>query len=109
MDVKQMQKLMNQMGIKSTEIRASKVVIEKEDGGLIEVLSPQVLEIRMQGNTSFQISGEVRLVEGRKQEEEDVKIIMEQTGASKEDAEKALKQENGDLAKAILKLSEERK
>jgi nascent polypeptide-associated complex subunit alpha len=37
---------------------------------------------------------------------DDIKLIMEQTGKSEEEARKALKETNGDLAEAILKLSQ---
>ena len=38
--------------------------------------------------------------------EEDVGLVMEQAGCTKEEAEKALKRFNGDIAAAILDLSE---
>ena len=101
---KQMQAMMKQMGINQTDIPASKVIIEKEDGGRIVIHDPSVLKIKMQGQESFQISGEVSEEEGEKFSEEDIKTIMEKTGASKSEAEKAL-EETGDLADAIMKLS----
>ena len=38
--------------------------------------------------------------------EEDIKTVMEQTGKSKEEAKSAIEDTNGDLAEAILKLTE---
>lgn len=104
MDPKQLQKLMNQMGIKSNELKAKRVVIEKEEGGLVVVDALSVIEIDMKGQKSFQVSGKVSEVEGGAGGEEDLKIIMEQTGASKEEARNALEECKGDLAEAIMKL-----
>lgn len=105
-DPKKMQAVMKQMGIAQNEVSASRVIIEKTDGGKIIIENPSVTKIKMQGNESFQISGEVNEVD---EEEgfsgEDIKTIMEKTGCSEEDAINAL-EETGDLAEAIMKLSE---
>jgi alpha-NAC-related protein len=98
---KQMQRMMEQMGMKSQEVKASRVVIEKE-GSQIVITEPQVIEISMRGQSSFQISGKVE--EKSMIKEEDVKLVMEKTGASKERAEQALAECNCDIAGAIMKL-----
>ena len=103
MNPKQMEKLMKQMGIKSRNIDSSKVTIESEEGNII-VENPQVTEIEMQGQKSFQISGEVRVEENIK--EDDVKLVMEQTGCTEEEAKEALKEKEGSIAEAILLLKE---
>lgn len=101
MDPKQMQKLMKQMGINSREIDAKRVLIETDNEQII-VSEPQVMEIDMKGQKSFQISGKVEV--NPLVSKEDLKLIMEQTGANEESAEKALRESNGDIAEAILKL-----
>ena len=73
------------------------------DSGKIIVDEPQVVQIIMQGQKSFQISGKVRTEEGS---EDDLKLIMEQTGCSADEAKAALEKSNGDIAEAILFLSE---
>lgn len=98
---KQMQRVMEQMGIKSREIKAERVVIETE-GSSIVITQPQVIEISMKGERSFQITG--RVEEKQKLREEDVKLVMEKTGTAREKAEAALLECNGDIAEAILKL-----
>lgn len=100
---KQMQAVMKQMGISQVEIPSSRVIIEKEDGGKIIINNPSVLKVKMQGQESFQVSGDVS-EELEKFSEEDIKTIMEKTGCSKKDAESAL-ESTGDLAESILKLS----
>jgi nascent polypeptide-associated complex subunit alpha len=103
MDPKKMQAMMRQMGIQSEEIDAKSVVIETGSGKMI-VDNPQVMQITMQGQKSFQISGDVRLEEGTS--EEDLKMVMEQAGCSEEEAKAALEKSSGDIAEAIVSLSE---
>ncbi len=103
-----MNALMKQMGMAQTEIDASRVIIEKNDGGKLVIDNPSVVKIRMQGQESFQISGHAEEVEGSGFEsgisEEDVKAVMEKTGVSEEKARESL-EKTGDLAEAILELS----
>ena len=100
MNPKQMQNLMKQMGIKQIEIPAKEVII-KGDKELV-IKNPQVLQIEAQGKKTFQIMGEVE----EKTSSDDIQMIIDQTGASKEQAETALKEADGDLAAAILKLKD---
>ena len=102
-DPKKMQAVMKQMGINQTEIDSSKVIIEKEDGGKIIIKNPSIVKIKMQGQESFQISGEVSEDE-EKFSEEDIKTVMEKTGCSEKKAKETL-EKTGDLAEAILELS----
>jgi nascent polypeptide-associated complex subunit alpha len=103
MDPKKMQAVMRQMGIKSEEIAASRVTIETSAGSIV-IEEPQVTKITMQGQSSFQIAGNVRLEE--KASLEDIKMVMEQAGCSEEEARAALEKSGGDIAQAILSLSE---
>ena len=105
LDPKKMQAVMKQMGISQTDVEASRVIIEKSDGGRIIIDEPSVVKIKMQGQEQFQISGESREESGEKFSEEDVKTVMEKTGVSKAEAKSALEQSDGDLAEAILELS----
>ena len=108
---KQMGALMKQMGMSQEEISAERVVIEKPDGKIV-IDNPSVMKIVMQGQESFQISGDVSENEESEQgeelelgiSEEDVKTVMEKAGCSESEAREAL-EETGDLAEAILKLS----
>ncbi len=105
MDPKRMQQLMKQMGINSEEVDARSVVIETGEGKLI-VENPQVVKIIAQGQVSFQISGTVRSESSVSAE--DVKMVAEQAGVSSAAAEEALKEAKGDIAQAILDLSEKK-
>ncbi len=96
-----MKQMMRQMGIESKEIPASKVVIETEDGNLI-ISNPQVTEINMQGQKSFQIAGDVS--KEASISKEDIEMVVSQAGCSAEEAEAALKKSGGDIAEAIMSL-----
>jgi len=105
-----MKKMMKQMGISQEEIPAKEVIIRTDNKEMV-ISNPQVVKVKMGGQDSFQIVGEVSEREvGEKQEsepvkfsKEDVDIIVAQTNCTEEQAEAALKSE-GDIAKAILKL-----
>src|SRR3989338_4281900 len=101
----QMKAMMKQMGIKQEEIESLRVIIEKADSRII-IEPANVQKIIMQGQASWQITGEAR--EETKEEgisEEDIAMVMEKTGKSEDEARKALEECGGDLAEAIVKLS----
>lgn len=104
-DPKKMQAMMKQMGIKQDEIEASKVIIEKLDGSNIIIENPNVAKITMQGQESWQITGEAH-EESAGVNEEDVRLIMEKTGKSYEESKTMLEKVEGDIAQAIVGLSE---
>lgn len=103
LDPKQMEKMMRQMGINSRQLEAKRVVIESEGQNII-ITSPQVVEITMQGQKSYQISGNVSVETPASAE--DIAMVAEQAGKTREEAAEALKKSNGDIAQAILLLKE---
>ena len=107
MNPRQMKKLMRQMGIKMEELEGVKEVIIRLENREIIIREPAVTVITAQGEKSYQIIGpeEVRTVVSIP--EEDIKLVMEQTGVDYDTAKKALEEAKGDLAEAILKLTEE--
>ena len=102
-DPKKMQAMMSQMGIKQTQIDADEVVIKGKDKNIV-IKNPSVMKVTMSGQESFQISGKIEEQVREEISEEDIKTVMAQTKASKEDATRALKKSGGDLAQAILSL-----
>ena len=104
-DPKQMAKMLKQMGINTKELEVRRVVFEMGDKKII-IDGPTVTEINMQGQKTYQIGGgETR--EESVVPEEDIKMVMDQTGKDRETVMKALEETNGDIAEAILKLQEE--
>jgi len=102
-DPKKMQAMMKQLGMKQEEIPADRVIIECSDKRII-IEEPNVVKINMQGQDSWQITGEAS-EEEKGISEEDISQVMEKANVSREAAEKALKDSKGDLAEAILSLS----
>ena len=101
-DPKKMQAMMKQMGIKQEEIEAVRVIIEGNDKRIV-IDNPSVVKVVMQGQESFQISGESR-EEGVGFSVEDINLVMEKTRKGEDEVKEAL-EETGDIAEAILKLS----
>ncbi len=99
--MRKIQGMMSKLGISQEEIKAKRVVIEKEDGNII-IENPSVIKVKMQGQEQFQISGDVK---EEKISEDDIKQVMEKVGCSREQAIEALEKFNGDLAEAILSFS----
>jgi len=108
MNPRQMKKLMRQMGIKMEEMEGVKEVVLRMEGKEVVLKEPVVTVMVVQGEKTYQIvpgSEEVKAVASIS--EEDVKLVMEQAGVDMETARKALEEAEGDLAEAILKLTEE--
>ncbi len=102
-DPKKMKAMMKQLGVNQEDIDAKRVIIEKEDGKII-IEDPAVQKIKVQGQESWQITGEAR-EEPLGASEEDISLVAEKTGKSREEARKAL-EGTGDIAEAIVKLTE---
>ena len=108
MNPRDIQKAMKRLGIKQEEIDAVEVIIRTADKEII-ITDPQVSKVNMAGQETFQIAGiadERPLSSEPEISQEDVKTVMEQTGATKEKAKETIEKNNGDLAKAIMELKE---
>ena len=113
LDPRQLKRMMDSMGIKSTEIEAESVVIHGKERDIV-IDNPQVTAIDAQGARSFQVSGSIREVEAERAKveisAEDARLVSEQSGVNDEGrARKALEESHGDIAGAILKLKQEGK
>lgn len=107
-DPKKMQAMMKQMGIAQEEIDANRVVIERDEGNIV-IENPQITKVKMQGNESFQITGDIveagEVSEDEGFSKEDIDMIIEKTGKSEEEVMESLEKTN-DIAESILELSE---
>lgn len=109
MNPRAMRQAMKRLGIQQHEIEATEVIIRTPEKEIV-INNPQVAKVNMMGQETFQIIGEVEERELNKEaeiSEEDIKTVMEQTGAEKEKAKEAIKKHNGDLAAAIMELKTE--
>ncbi|HJJ30926.1 MAG TPA: nascent polypeptide-associated complex protein [Methanocorpusculum sp.] len=103
---KQMKAAMRKMGMKMDEIEnVEKVVVYTPQGNYV-FENAQVVGITMQGQTSYQLSGDVHFEEAEIViPDEDVNLVAAQTGKTADEARAALAECKGDMAEAILKLS----
>ena len=131
MNPRKMEQMMKQMGIDLEELDAAEVVITLEDGTRLVFDDADVTKMDARGQATYQIVGEPEEMEGtgsateetasgesgdasgEEEEsdagdsgipEDDVKLVAQRTGASKDDARAALEDADGDLAAAIAAL-----
>jgi len=101
---RQMKQLMRQMGMKMEELNAEEVIIRTKDR-IIRITEPEIAVITAQGQKSYQISGKESVEEKSSEiSAEDIELVVQQTGVSREEAQLALERTKGDLAEAILQL-----
>jgi nascent polypeptide-associated complex subunit alpha len=108
---REMRRLMRQL--KAREIDAYEVIIKARDGDYI-VEDPQVMYMEIQGQKMLQVIGEMKKIEVEKEEEtplyteEDIQLVMQQTGCTEEEAKKALEEADGEPAEAIISIMSKR-
>ncbi len=107
MNPRQMNQMMKRLGIQVKEIENVKKVIIQTDTKEYIFDEADVTMMDAQGQKTYQITGSPRIVS--KEEEipkDDIDLVVEQTGKSIEEAKKALKETKGDIAEAIMKLTQ---
>ena len=124
MSPKQMSRMMKKMGIEQTDLEGVKEVIIRFADKEWVISNPQVTAIKQSGAETYQVGGskteralsgtssssqEIDVVEKEIVPEieipmEDAALVAGQTGVDIETAKQALKETDGDLAAAILKL-----
>ncbi len=108
---REMRRLMRQL--KAKEIDAYEVIIKARDGDYI-VEDPQVMAMEIQGQKMLQVVGELKKIEKKEEKEElpytdeDIQLVMQQTGCTEEEARKALEEANGEPAEAIISIMSKR-
>lgn len=109
LDPKQMQQMMKKMGLETEDIDAEKVIIVGKKKNLI-VTNPEVTKMDIKGQEMFQVQGNVTEEEQEEEKEEDfteedIQMVVDQTGCTEKEAEEAL-QETDDIAQAIMALKD---
>lgn len=104
---RQARRMMERMGIDLKEMPDVEEVIIRTASKEIHIHSPTVSEVNTQGNRIFQVAGEVEEVQLEKKafNEEDVLLVQQQANVSREKAIAALEESDGEVARAILKLT----
>ncbi len=102
---KQLEKAMKKMGVKQESIDATQVIIKTRGKDLV-VNNPQVMKVNMMGQESLQITGDIEERSLQKYTEEDVRTVMEKADCTEDKARKSLEENEGDIAAAILELTQ---
>ena len=105
MNPAKMQGMMKKMGISQTQLPVRKVTFEMDDGNLV-IEDPAVIKIMMQGQESYQVTGEAVEESAEAFSAEDVEMVVEKTGKSEDEVRAALVESDGDIAEAIMKFKE---
>jgi nascent polypeptide-associated complex subunit alpha len=107
MDNRNARRMMDKLGINMKEIPNVQEVVIKTPDREMHITNASVSEVIAQGQRVFQVAGEVEEVEIEKKtfSDEDILLVQQQTGASRDRAIAALEQSEGEVARAILKLT----
>jgi nascent polypeptide-associated complex subunit alpha len=106
MNPRKMKQMMKQLGMDVRPVEDVQEIVITTPQGRYVFDQAEVAIMKMQGVTTWQITGEPRFEEGQTRiPEEDVALVAEQAGVSEDKARSALEESKGDIADAILKLS----
>ena len=113
-DPKQMKQAMKRMGITTEDISGVEEVIIRTKDKEYVIKDAAVTIMEVQGQRTYQVIGEASVsarsaapatkASEPQMPEEDIELVMAQTGADREQAVKALKECSGQPAEAILKI-----
>ena len=109
MNPRKMQQMMRKMGVAQVEIPATEVIIRTPEYELV-ISDPQVSRVKMMGQETFQISGQVNQRSLSTEVEissDDIQTVIDQANVSESVARAALKKTKGDIAQAIMDLQDE--
>ncbi|NYT12173.1 MAG: nascent polypeptide-associated complex protein [Methanomassiliicoccales archaeon] len=110
MNPRQMKQAMKKLGIKTEEIEDAEEVVIRTSTSEYVISDPAVTMMEVQGQVTFQILGDYEIRERSDVEagpiipEEDITLVMEQAGCTREQAIEALTSCDGQPAEAILKI-----
>ena len=106
MNPRQLQQMMKRFGINVKTIENVEKIIITTDTKEYIFDDAEVTIMDAQGQKTYQIAGNPT-IHSREEDKtnDDIQLIMDQTGKTAEEARKALKETNGDIAEAILKLT----
>ncbi len=113
MNPKQMKAMMKRMGIQQEDVEDVEEVVIRTRTKEIVIEGAAVTAVTVQGQKTYQVVGTPKERERKREEsakeeggipEEDIKLVMSQTGATAAEAKKALLETGGAPAEAILKI-----
>ncbi len=103
---RQMKAMMKKLGMNVEQIEDVQSIIIKTPKGNYVFDSAEVQAMTMQGQTTYQITGDIRFEPAAVEiPKEDVTMVASQANVSEEKARAALIATKGDIAEAIMKLA----
>jgi len=105
---REMRRMLDKMGLDMKPMDNVEEVIIRTDRKELYLIKPQIIEMKGKDNTIFQVVAtdiEEKQREVPSFKEEDIILVMQQAGVSKEKAIQALTETKGDMAQAILNLT----
>ena len=104
---RQARRMMERMGINMKEMPGVEEVVIRTTEKEIHIRNATVSEVNAQGNRVFQVVGEVEEVarERKTFSDEDILLVQQQANVTREKAIAALEEAEGEVARAILKLT----
>jgi len=101
--------MMRRMGLSMSPLEVEEVILRTKEKEII-IQDPEVAVLEVQGQKIFQVTGGEISEKERERKvtipEEDIQLVAQQAGVSLDQAKAALEETNGDLAQAILLLSQ---
>lgn len=105
---RQLKQMMKQMGMSQEDIESTQVLIKTNDKVYV-FENPNVQKVTMQGQVTFQITGdfhEQETITKLEISQDDIAMVADQASVSKDVAKDALEKSNGNIAQAIINLTE---
>ncbi|MFA5266407.1 MAG: nascent polypeptide-associated complex protein [Methanoregula sp.] len=103
---RQMKAMMKKLGMNVEQIEDVQSIVIKTPKGNYVFDSADVQAMTMQGQTTYQITGDIRFEPATVEiPKEDVTMVASQANVSEEKAREALVATKGDIAEAIMKLA----
>jgi len=108
MNPRKMKQMMKQLGMDVTPIEGvEEIIVKTTSGNYVFPAGTEIAKMKMQGVVTYQISGDPEFIAAAVTvPDEDVALVVEQTGKSPEVARAALIEASGDIAQAILALND---
>jgi nascent polypeptide-associated complex subunit alpha len=109
---RQVKQAMRKLGIETEDLEDVQEVVIRTKSKQYIITEASVTIVQAQGQKTYQITGETEIVPLSQASaapkagipEDDIKLVMSQTGASREKAIEALRATDGQPAEAIIKL-----
>ena len=105
---REMRRMLDKMGLEMKALENVEEVIIKTDTKELYLIKPEVVEMKGKESTIFQVvatSIEEKQRDVPSFKEEDIVLVMQQAGVSREKALLAMTESKGDMAQAILSLT----